>query len=195
LPNLLLTIRGADLRESREYLKNERINLTNSHILNQAKLVSSPEGLMPALTYAGFRDIDYFPIGLGYNDVVFVPYVDNSFEEVEISLYGQVPAVDRGEWSSIISAILKEKYNQVFIDSFSVTIDQLNENLVYQSVQQWDSIGHMGMVAALEEAFDIMMETDDIIDFGSYAKGIEILAKYNLFLPLQIVSIKGLSEG
>ena len=76
----------------------------------------------------------------------------------------------------------KEKYAQVFIDSFSITADQLNENLVYQSVQQWDSIGHMGMVAALEEAFDIMMETDDIIDFGSYVKGIEILAKYNVII-------------
>ena len=74
----------------------------------------------------------------------------------------------------------KEKYNQVFIESFSVTADQLNESLVYQSVQQWDSIGHMGMVAALEDAFDIMFETDDIIDFGSYLKGIDILAKYDV---------------
>ena len=76
----------------------------------------------------------------------------------------------------------REKYDQVFIDSFSITADQLNENLVYQSVQQWDSIGHMGMVAALEEAFDIMMETDDIIDFGSYNKGVELLAKYNVVI-------------
>ena len=76
----------------------------------------------------------------------------------------------------------KEKYDQVFIESFSITADQLNENLVYQSVQQWDSIGHMGMVAALEEAFDIMMETDDIIDFGSYKKGVELLAKYNVVI-------------
>ncbi|HLD53081.1 MAG TPA: acyl carrier protein [Sediminibacterium sp.] len=76
----------------------------------------------------------------------------------------------------------KEKYNQVFMESFSVSSDQLNENLVYQSVPQWDSIGHMGMVAALEEAFDIMMETDDIIDFGSYNKGVELLAKYNVVI-------------
>lgn len=74
----------------------------------------------------------------------------------------------------------REKYDQVFIDSFSINADQLNEGMVYQSVQQWDSIGHMGMVAALEEAFDIMLETDDIIDFGSYLKGIEILAKYDV---------------
>jgi acyl carrier protein len=76
----------------------------------------------------------------------------------------------------------REKYDQVFIESFSVTAEQLNEGLVYQSVQQWDSIGHMGMVAALEEAFDIMLETDDIIDFGSYTKGIEILAKYDVVI-------------
>ena len=76
----------------------------------------------------------------------------------------------------------REKYDQVFIDSFSVTTDQLNEGLVYQSVQQWDSIGHMGMIAALEEAFDIMLETDDIIDFGSYTKGIDILAKYDVVI-------------
>ncbi len=74
----------------------------------------------------------------------------------------------------------KEKYDQVFMESFSVTSDKLNEELVYQSVQQWDSIGHMGMIAALEEAFDIMLDTDDIIDFGSFTKGIEILAKYDV---------------
>jgi acyl carrier protein len=76
----------------------------------------------------------------------------------------------------------KEKYDQVFIESFSVVKSQLNENFVYQSVQEWDSVGHMGMIAGLETAFDIMLETDDIIDFGSYIKGLEILAKYNVVL-------------
>jgi acyl carrier protein len=76
----------------------------------------------------------------------------------------------------------REKYDQVFMESFSVTQDQLNDQLVYQSVQQWDSIGHMGMIAALEDAFGIMMETDDIIDFGSYDKGVELLAKYNVVI-------------
>jgi acyl carrier protein len=76
----------------------------------------------------------------------------------------------------------REKYNQVFMESFSINSDQLNDDLVYQSVQQWDSIGHMGMIADLEEAFDIMMDTDDIIDFGSYSKGIELLAKYDIII-------------
>ena len=38
----------------------------------------------------------------------------------------------------------------------------------------------MSMIAALEEEFDIMFEMDDIIDFSSFSKGIETLAKYDI---------------
>jgi acyl carrier protein len=74
----------------------------------------------------------------------------------------------------------REKYNKVFVTSFSVDPSVLNEKFVYQSVPTWDSVGHMSMVAALEEAFGIMMEMDDIIDFSSYTKGIELLKKYKV---------------
>lgn len=73
-----------------------------------------------------------------------------------------------------------EKYNQSFMDSLSITSEQLNDNLRYQEISEWDSVGHMSLIAALESAFDIMMDTDDIIDFNSYAKGKEILAKYDI---------------
>lgn len=72
-----------------------------------------------------------------------------------------------------------EKYNQVMCDSLQVSEDQL-PGLKYQQVPLWDSVGHMTLVANLEDAFDIMMETDDIIDFSSYEKGKEILAKYDV---------------
>ncbi|MEA3420589.1 MAG: acyl carrier protein [Acidobacteriota bacterium] len=74
----------------------------------------------------------------------------------------------------------KEKYEQVFMTCFSLEKTALNDELVYNSISTWDSIGHMAMIAALEEAFDIMMDTNDIIDFSSYDKGIEILAKYDV---------------
>ena len=67
-----------------------------------------------------------------------------------------------------------EKYNQVFCETFEITDDQL-AGLKYQDIPAWDSVGHMTLVANLEDAFDIMMETDDIIDLSSYEKGIEIL--------------------
>jgi len=75
-----------------------------------------------------------------------------------------------------------EKYKQVFINCFSVNSSVLNDKFVYQSVPEWDSVGHMSMIGELEEAFDIMMETDDIIEFESYTKGIEILSKYEIIL-------------
>ena len=71
------------------------------------------------------------------------------------------------------------KFNSVFCDILQVTEDQL-PTLKYQQVPLWDSVGHMSLVAALEDAFDIMMDTDDIIDFSSYQKGLEILKKYGI---------------
>lgn len=74
----------------------------------------------------------------------------------------------------------KEKYMNAFVESLEVPADQV-EGLEYQGIQAWDSVGHMGLVAAIEGAFDIMMDTDDIIDFSSFEKGMEILsAKYNV---------------
>jgi|TARA_Y100000768_G_scaffold195274_1_gene146516 acyl carrier protein len=73
-----------------------------------------------------------------------------------------------------------EKYNQVFIESFSIGESDLNDELIYESIPEWDSVGHMGMIAGLEDAFEITMEMDDIIDFESYNKGKELLSKYNI---------------
>ena len=72
-----------------------------------------------------------------------------------------------------------EKYNNVFLENLQISEDQL-VGLTYQSVELWDSVGHMSLVAALEDEFDIMIDTDDIIDLSSYEKGKEILAKYGV---------------
>ena len=71
-----------------------------------------------------------------------------------------------------------EIYNNAFKEAFGVEEKDLAE-LEYQSIPEWDSVGHMNLIAVLEDGFDIMMDTDDIIDFSSYEKGKEILAKYN----------------
>lgn len=75
-----------------------------------------------------------------------------------------------------------DKYNNVFIESFEVTKEKLEEGLEYQEIPLWDSVGHMGLIASLEEEFDIMLDTDDIIDFSSYEKGKELLRKYKVEL-------------
>ncbi len=72
-----------------------------------------------------------------------------------------------------------EIYNQKFMETFGVTEDELSA-LKYQSVKSWDSVGHMQLIAELEDSFDIMFDTDDIIDFSSYEKGKELLKKYEV---------------
>ena len=74
----------------------------------------------------------------------------------------------------------KQKYDQAFIESFSISENELGDDLLYNSIPEWDSIGHMGLIADLEEIFDIIMEMDDIIDFSSYKKGFELIAKYGV---------------
>ena len=72
-----------------------------------------------------------------------------------------------------------EKYNKAFMETFSITEDKL-AGIKYQDIPAWDSVGHMTLIAALEDAYGIMMDTDDIIDLSSYEKGKEILKKYNV---------------
>jgi acyl carrier protein len=73
------------------------------------------------------------------------------------------------------------KYQDIFIKSLSINSNKFNENIKYNEIPEWDSIGHMTLMSGLEEGFDITMDTDDIVDFGSFKKGKEILKKYKIF--------------
>ena len=73
-----------------------------------------------------------------------------------------------------------EKYENAFMESFDIEKNMLNEELKYESIPEWDSVGHMTMISNLEEVFDIVMEMDDIIDFSSFEIGKEILKKYKI---------------
>ncbi|OQS42243.1 acyl carrier protein [Chromobacterium haemolyticum] len=74
-----------------------------------------------------------------------------------------------------------EKYDQAFMETFMVEQKDL-ATLKYQDIAAWDSVGHMALMAALEEAFDIEMDIDDIIEFSSYVAGQAILAKYKVVI-------------
>ncbi len=73
-----------------------------------------------------------------------------------------------------------EKYKKAFTDSLSIDKKNFDENLEYNSIPEWDSIGHMTLMSALEDEFKVSIETDDIVDFSSFKKGMEILKKYKV---------------
>ena len=74
------------------------------------------------------------------------------------------------------------KYKEIFIKSLSMNASKFNEDIQYNEIDEWDSIGHMTLISDLEEGFGITIETDDIVDFSSFKKGKEILNKYKIKL-------------
>jgi len=74
----------------------------------------------------------------------------------------------------------KQKYKDIFIKSLAMDSKKFNENVKYNEITEWDSIGHMTLMSELEEGFNITIETDDIVDFSSFKKGIELLKKYSI---------------
>lgn len=73
-----------------------------------------------------------------------------------------------------------QKLRTIFAESLGIPEDQVNDNLQYNSIEEWDSIAHMALIAAIDDGFDIMMDTEDVIDLSSFAKAKEILTKYGV---------------
>ena len=74
-----------------------------------------------------------------------------------------------------------EKYNKVFVDTFDVDEAELS-GLRYQGIEAWDSVGHMELIAQLEDVFDIMFHTEDIEELSSYEDGKDILREYDVVI-------------
>ena len=71
----------------------------------------------------------------------------------------------------------EEKLKNVIATTFNVAPEIIKDELKYRDIPQWDSLAHMKLVAALEEAFDVMFETEQVLDMSSFAKAREILSQ------------------
>jgi len=80
------------------------------------------------------------------------------------------------------------KYQDAFIEAFEIEDKNILIDLKYQSIDEWDSIGHMALMAELESAFDITIKTEDLIVFESYKQGVDILARYDIIVQIPEVS-------
>jgi len=73
-----------------------------------------------------------------------------------------------------------EKLVNVFVEALGIEKEKVIDSLEYNSIPEWDSVAHMALISELEEIFDIMLDTDDIIDMSSVKKSKEILIKYDV---------------
>ena len=73
-----------------------------------------------------------------------------------------------------------KKLVEAFTGALGVNSDVVNDDLEYASINEWDSVAHMALIAELEDSFDIMLDIDEIIDMSSVAKAKEILATHDV---------------
>ena len=74
----------------------------------------------------------------------------------------------------------QEKYQNVFVSVFNVDEGVLNDTFNFKDVEAWDSLTHLTLISELEDAFDVMFETEDILHFGGYENGMKILSRYGV---------------
>lgn len=73
-----------------------------------------------------------------------------------------------------------EKYNKIFMDVLGVKEAALNDAFTFKAVPQWDSVAHLSLISELEDTFDIMFDSEDILHYGSYLNGMDILKRYGI---------------
>ena len=75
-----------------------------------------------------------------------------------------------------------DTYDRIFMDTFGVEREMLGQGFTFAATPEWDSLAHMELIAALEDAFDVMLEPEDITHFGGYENGKAILSRYGVEL-------------
>ena len=74
-----------------------------------------------------------------------------------------------------------EKYKNAFIEGLEIPEEEV-VNATMQSLEKWDSIGQMSLIAIIEDAFGIEFEPDEVMRFTSYVAGVDILKSHNIEL-------------
>jgi len=74
----------------------------------------------------------------------------------------------------------EEKLQSAFSRALAVPSQYITEDLSYQSIPEWDSLGHLTLIEELESTFNITIDTNDVLSLTSYTEVKKLLAKYNV---------------
>lgn len=73
-----------------------------------------------------------------------------------------------------------DRLRSTFRSALSLSDDFAVDGLEYRGIEKWDSLAHMALVAAIEDEFDVMIDTDEVIDMSSFAVARQILEKHGV---------------
>ena len=68
---------------------------------------------------------------------------------------------------------MEEEIRGILSNVFEVPASEIGDAFSPKATSRWDSAGHMKLIMALEEAFDIMFDDDEVGDLVSVASIVE----------------------
>ena len=76
---------------------------------------------------------------------------------------------------------VEDALKTAFSEGLGISLDETDwSSLTYRGIPEWDSVAHMQVIAEIEDAFDLMLEIDDVTGMSSFEIAKDILAKYDL---------------
>lgn len=72
------------------------------------------------------------------------------------------------------------KLEKAFIIGLELKQGQDVTHLEYRAIPEWDSIGHMALIAELEEVFDVSFSTEQVLNLSSFDRAIQILQELGI---------------
>ena len=72
---------------------------------------------------------------------------------------------------------IEDRLRTVFVETLELDEDFDVENLKYRDIEAWDSVGHMALVAAIEDEFDVELETEQVIDMSSFKVAVDMVTE------------------
>lgn len=73
-----------------------------------------------------------------------------------------------------------EIYKNIFIKLFSISEEDLKNDFTFKDNDIWDSLAHLELISELEENFDVLFDSEDILNYQSFLNGKKILTKYGV---------------
>ena len=70
---------------------------------------------------------------------------------------------------------LQARLRQLFSEVLGLDEGAEVEELKYRDIEAWDSVGHMTLVAAIEEEFDVQLDTEQVLYMSSFKVAVDML--------------------
>lgn len=72
---------------------------------------------------------------------------------------------------------LLKKVNEVFQDVFYDTSLEVNDETTAADIDEWDSLTHITLIAAIEDEFDIKFDMTEVVKFEKVGDMIDTIQK------------------